>query len=46
MQSAVIIMATARTPEVVAGASPIQTVESVIIVLIVNSKPAINLADH
>jgi hypothetical protein len=46
MQSAAITMATAQIPEVVAGASLIRMVESVTIVLIVNSKPAINLADH
>jgi hypothetical protein len=46
MQSAAIIMATAQTLEGVAGVSLIRMVESVTIVLIVNSKPAINLADH
>jgi hypothetical protein len=46
MQSVAIIMVTAQTPEVVAGVSLIQMVGSVTIVLIVNSKPVTNLADH
>jgi hypothetical protein len=46
MQSVAIIMEIAQTPEVEAGALLIRMAESVTIVSIVNSKPAINLADH